>query len=442
MLFKSETAPKTWDGWIYYHEGVYYLYYLISERFVCDGLAVATSHDGVNWQDHGWVLRHSDKMVRYFGFGSVWENVPFAKTGRFICSCSEWRMEGDKNVENILFAWSNDLLHWYKFTDDFEFRIDERFYKRIEPNAHGPWEDPRWDGMCVVPRAEGGYYGYWTATPKDFLGFGFGVSADGLHWEALEPPPIEWGDTPKMYFIEVGGVQEIEGKYYAMLADYATIHCGMFNFVSDTPSGPFRPSTKNLSLLRNQSKMHAYFTRFLDSPDGVLVTHHTLAEGQFSDDQYVVYYAPLKKAQVIDGALYLAWWKGNDKLKNREVNPTVLAERIQFEAGQGIILEGEMTFPGKLMINNDNETGVGILVDDKGITEIGPIKADWTGFTCEERVDREMVWGVPSRFRLLLNRTMLEFYLNDIFIQCYTMGKASNGTISYQNVSSLKLWQW
>jgi hypothetical protein len=202
-------------------------------------------------------------------------------------------MDGDKNVQNILFAWSNDLLQWHKFDDNFEFRIDERFYKRIEQDAHGPWEDPRWDGICVVPRVEGGYYGYWTATPKDFLGFGFGVSADGVHWKALEPPHIEWGDTPKMYFIEVGGVQEIEGKYYAMLADYATVNCGMFNFVSDMPSGPFRPSVKNFSLMRNQSKMHAYFTRFLDSPDGILVNHHTLAEGQFSDDHFVVYYAPL-----------------------------------------------------------------------------------------------------------------------------------------------------
>jgi hypothetical protein len=194
--------------------------------------------------------------------------------------------------------------------------------------------------------------------------------------------------------------------------------------------------------MRNQSKMHAYFTRFLDSPDGILVNHHTLAEGQFSDDHFVVYYAPLKKAQVIDGALYLAWWNGNDKLKNREVKSPILAEQIQFETGQGIVLEGVMTLPSKLMINSDSETGIGILVNDKGITEIGPITADWTEFKCEERVDREMVLGVSPRFRLLLNRTMLEFYLNDIFIQCYTMEKTSNGTISYQNVGNLQLWQW
>ncbi len=101
-----------------------------------------------------------------------------------------------------------------------------------------------------------------------------------------------------------------------------------------------------------------------------------------------------------------------------------------------------MTLSAKLMIGNDGGKGVGILVDEKGVTEIGPVNADWTGFQCKERVDREMIFLPLPRFRLLLNRTMLEFYLNDMFIQCYTMEKASNGTISHQNAGNLKLWQW
>lgn len=441
MLFRPDTAAKTWDAWVYYHDHVYYLYYLTSERFPGDGFGVATSPDGVNWRDRGRVLAPSDHMVRYLGSGSVWQDPLFAQTGRFFCNYSEWRKEGDTNVQHILFAWSDDLLHWSKFDDRFIFQIDERFYKRINRDARGPWEDPRWDGICVVPRPEGGYYGYWTATPKDFLGFGFGISTDGVHWEALEPPRIEWGDRSRMYFIEVGGVHEIGGKYYAMLADYATVNCGMFNFVSATPYGPFRPSAKNFSLLRNQSKMHAYFTRFLDSPDGPLVVHHTLAEGQFSDDHFVVYYAPLKKALVVDGTLYLAWWTGNDRLKHREVKLTS-AEQIRYEAGNGIVLEGEMNVPGRLMIHSGSGAGTGILVNERGVTELGPIKADWTDFTCRERVDREMAFGSSPRFRLLLNRNMLEFYLGDIFVQCYTMETAPHGTISCQNASNLKLWQW
>lgn len=441
MLFRPDAAAKTWDAWVYYHDAVYYLYYLTSERFPGDGFGVATSPDGVNWRDHGRVLAPSDQMVRYLGSGSVWQDPLFAQTGRFFCNYSEWRKEGDKNVQRILFAWSDDLLHWNKFDDRFAFQIDERFYQRINQDARGPWEDPRWDGICVVPRPEGGHYGYWTATPKDFLGFGFGMSTDGLHWEALEPPRIEWGDTPRMVFIEVGGVHEIGGQYYAMLADYATVNCGMFNFVSATPDGPFRPSARNYSLLRNQSKMHAYFTRFVDAPDGPLVVHHTLAEGQFSDDHFVVYYAPLKKALVVDGTLYLAWWQGNDRLKNREVK-LAPAEQIRYEAGNGMVLEGELNLPGGLMVHSGGGAGTGILVNEQGIVQVGPIKADWTGLTCRERVDREMAFGGSPRFRLLLHRTMIEFYLNDIFVQCYTMETVPHGTISYQNAGNLKLWQW
>jgi hypothetical protein len=37
---------------------------------------------------------------------------------------------------------------------------------------------------------------------------------------------------------------------------------------------------------------------------------------------------------------------------------------------------------------------------------------------------------------------MLEFYLGDIFVQCYTMETVPHGTISCQNVGNLKLWQW
>lgn len=442
MLFKSETAAKTWDCMVYYHDGLYYLYYLISERFVSDGFAVATSPDGVNWTDRGWALRPSDQMVRYLGAGSVWQDTHFAQTGRLICNYSEWHMEDGKNVQRIFFAWSTDLIRWTKLGDERAFTIDERFYKRIEPDAHGPWQDPRWDGMCVVHRPEGGYYGYWTATPQDFLGFGFGYSLDGLHWQALEPPAIEWGDTPPMYFIEVGGVQQIEGRYYAMLADYATPHCGMFQFVADRPVGPFRPAVRNFDLMRNRSKMHAYFARFLDSPDGVLVAHHTLAEGQFSDPHFVVYYAPFKKARVIDGTLYLAWWPGNDRLKKREVALAPSPEPIRFETDRGLVLEGRIRLPGKLVIGSDGQAGTGIVVDEQGITQIGPLQADGSGFQCEERVDREMAFGPAPSFRLLLHRTMLEFYLNDIFFQCYTMDKPPGGTISCQNVDRLRLWQW
>jgi hypothetical protein len=156
----------------------------------------------------------------------------------------------------------------------------------------------------------------------------------------------------------------------------------------------------------------------------------------------VVYYAPLKKALVIDGALYLAWWHGNDSLKRRAVGLGAPGDAIRFETAGGLVLEGTLTLPGGLLIAGQAEDGTGILVDEQGVTEIGPIRPDWTGFRCAERIDRELPWPEPVRFRLLLNRTMIEFYLDDVFVQCYTMETPPGGSLLYRGAADLSLWQW
>lgn len=443
MLFRSHLVKKTWDTWMIFHQGTYYLYYLTSETAPGDGFGVATSEDGVTWRDYGRVLSPSNQMVRYLGTGSVWKAADFVETERFLCNYSEWRMEDDDAIQSILFAWSDDLIHWHKFDEDHIFGIDVRFYQKTKADAHGPWEWPRWDGMCVIPRPQGGYYGYWTATPKDALGFGFGESDNGLHWQALEPPRVQWGDPPGMYFVEVGGVHRFGEKIYCMAGDYADINCGMFVLVADSPNGPFRPAQKNFELLRNHSKMHVYFSRFLDTPDGVLVNHHTLAEGQFSDDHFVVYFAPLKRASIIDGGLYLTWWAGNDRLKNVKVRlPTGHDGSVDVGVGRGIVLEGTMALPGSLYIGNGADTGARIRVDCRGVTEIGPGNRDNTTFACEERVDRELPFGLCPGFRLLLNHTMLEFYLDNVLIQCYTMDRPADGVITWHNATAHGLWRW
>jgi len=443
MLFKSAIVSKTWDTWMYHHKGLYYLYYLTSEKAPGDGFAVATSEDGIKWHDYGRVFEPSDKMIRYLGTGSVWKNADAARTERFLCNYSEWRMEGENPIQSIFFAWSNDLIHWHKFDDGLMFRIDERYYEKVKADARGPWEWPRWDGICVIPRPEGGYYGYWTATPKSTLGLGFGQSEDGLHWQSLEPPHIEWSNPPEMYFVEIGGVHEFEGKYYCMAGDYADIHCGMFTLVADSPSGPFRPAARNFGLLCNQSKMHTYFSRFFDTPDETLVNHHALAKGQFSDTYFETYFSPLKSTSIIDGGLYLTWWNGNNKLKHSQLNlPNEDEQPLQFNVDTGIVLEGTIRLPGSLFISTGAGAGTRVSIGKDGVTEIGPGRQDRASFECAESIDREVSFGDCPHFRLLLNHTMLEFYLDDLLIQCYTMEATADGVISCQNASNLKLWQW
>jgi len=61
MIFKSDKVAAHWYTWAYYHEGTYYLYYLITEHGPGEGFGVATSKDGVHWEDHGWALHQSEK---------------------------------------------------------------------------------------------------------------------------------------------------------------------------------------------------------------------------------------------------------------------------------------------------------------------------------------------------------------------------------------------
>ena len=70
-----------------------------------------------------------------------------------------------------------------------------------------------------------------------------------------------------------------------------------------------------------------------------------------------------------------------------------------------------------------------ILVASTGATEIGPMRADGTGFQCEKRVDRQWSFGPHARFRLLLKHSFLEFYLDDLLIECFSLPEPATGRI-------------
>ena len=200
MFFRSLQVDAHWDTWMYDHEGTFYLFYLITEYSPGEGFGVATSADGVTWTDHGCALQASEKMEIYLGTGAVWKAADFATSGRFVCNYSEhWREDGEPPQQCIFFAWSVDLIHWTKYGDDPMFRVNERFYRK----------PGRWDCIFAIPAAGGGYYGYWTANPLDHVGFGFGRSDDGIHWEALHPPVLDWGGEAVPEHMEAGAVERI-----------------------------------------------------------------------------------------------------------------------------------------------------------------------------------------------------------------------------------------
>ena len=85
-----------------------------------------------------------------------------------------------------------------------------------------------------------------------------------------------------------------------------------------------------------------------------------------------------------------------------------------------------------------------MLIDSTGVAELGPMKADGTGFKAEKPVDREMTFGSPAAFRLLVKGSLMEFYLDDILIESFALPANATGRIGLINavdtMGTLKAW--
>jgi hypothetical protein len=100
-----------------------------------------------------------------------------------------------------------------------------------------------------------------------------------------------------------------------------------------------------------------------------------------------------------------------------------------------------------LFLAQEDNSGTGILVQTSGVTEFGSMKPDGTGFKAEQRVDREWAFGRTASFRLLLKGSLVEFYLDDLLMQCYSLPQMSTGRIGLIQgghsgaIDDLRAWQ-
>ncbi|NBR49930.1 hypothetical protein EBU02_14020 [bacterium] len=100
--------------------------------------------------------------------------------------------------------------------------------------------------------------------------------------------------------------------------------------------------------------------------------------------------------------------------------------------------------------------GAGVLIDHSGVAELGPIQANGEDFEISERnmrgkkqnpkrVDREMTFANPAKFRLLLKGPLMEFYLDDILIESFALPANATGRIglinSAETLGTLKAWE-
>jgi len=428
MFYKasSEQTGRMWDTWLYQSNEQYYLFYLAQSQpdASWDNISLAISEDGVHWDEHGVILSKKEDAV-WMGTGSTWISPDFEKDGKFYINFSEWR----GIQQTIFFGESKDLIHWDRLGDEFEFCPDTSWYNSEEEG------NSRWDCIFTVPSDDGALWGYWTASPSQHHGVGFGRSSDGITWESLKPPLL---DPPLDIACEHGGVARVGDKYYHMLG----IGGGMYTYVSDNPMGPLRRSNKNPGILtagdnNSDGARYTYFARFFPHTEGLLVNHHSI------DRNKEVYFGLLKRALFDDdGTFRLGWWEGNDKLKNEREKVTcalgssslnVNPINRDFDIGQGFVVEAKITFPDRsgqlcgLYIQTCDEGGTAIIVDHRGVTSFGSINPDGLNFCPNSTVDRECLFGSDALLRLVMKRDLLEFYLDDVLMQCYSLPKMPTG---------------
>lgn len=402
MIFSSRKFI-TWDTWVYYCDGTYYAYYLITDRTPGEGFGVAVSQDGVHFTDKGQCIAASDKMVFYLGTGAVWKSPSFETDRRFICNYSEWRKdESGANVQNILFAHSYDLIHWEKYGDARTFSVDETYYKKYE------LEGGRWD--CIFPYVENGrYHGLFTATPKDYLGCGYATSADGVSWTAQKPPEFEIADKGIRVGIELGAVCKHGDTFYLLMGTYVNEY-GIGVLTCDTINGKYVPQKKNFALLANNSFRHAYFMRFFEKDGELLVNHHCISRIENEYGRPTTYLSPFKKVDFDEeGILRLKWFEGNDLLKGAQTsrlcqNGTFIEGRL--EKTLTILLES-----GTLSITVDRARGSLETAENGRVTE---------------RINKDVAFG-QGCFTLLIRGEFIELYLDGWFVAAYTLpAKAVN----------------
>jgi hypothetical protein len=386
-----------WDNWLYYLNGKYYMYYIAGPGGQWDAHEIAVSPDGVHWDYYGIAVKPRPGTT-WIGTGHVWKSPGFDRNGLWNLNYSEWL--GDK--QDIMFATSPDLLHWTKVDETLRFVQDPRWYK-----AKG-----RWDCIDTIAGEDGWLYGYFTADPDpakvDYphCGFGFARSRDGIRWEAL--PPVR-GDLNG----EFGGIQKFGQKYYIVMSE------GRIG-VGDSPLGPFWKQKKNHNIFGGNT----YFPRFF----------HTAPAGPLMDHFYnggPVYAAPLK-ATTLDreGTLRLVWWRGNEKLKAAEIPVEIAAGSGPVQWREGLLeVNQTLTIEGTLHLPAPDTAGAPIrgLLFDQGNnsaecvafeptqTVFGSVALDAQPLklAVRQKANRDLDFSRTQHFRVLLNRDMMEVYVND-----------------------------
>lgn len=341
MIYQPENVTGMWDPSVVYHDGRWFMFYMIGKNpgeWHRKAMCLAVSDDAVHWEEIGPIVDHRDLPIPVKA-GRVWRTADRFMMNHGSIVTSE---EGVRQ-DCIKFWESDDLRKWRSRGEDNLVFADQR------------WYGVRWDCMDVIPRIPGrtdsGYWGYLTADQRpDWPYFSVGMlqSEDGVSWSVLPPPIFDWGDVPQQG-MEVGGCEYICAKYYLILSSrfnyLGNRGYSMFTFISEGPTGPFRPDREAFRLCGTSAVDTLWLSAFCRSPEEPLISTYMCREPIGED----VWFAPLKKA-IVDSAghLRLGYWDGNGSLKGDPIT-------VDF-SGNTVLVAGTPTNAG----NRTDATTTGI----------------------------------------------------------------------------------
>lgn len=440
MIYKAPIGKQK-DSVTFYYAGKYYIFSMYSPSGREDDYTavwLAESSDGVHYSDVGVVIKAAFP---------IWAMSVICIQNKFLLNHGTFAEDGTQSV--IRFWESDDLIDWHCMPE-LDLRPDPRYFPL----------NSRLDCMDIVPTEEDGktvYYGFATGVG------GFLKSTDGYHWQSLGPVTLDW--TPfnaplscSNGDLEVGGCRKI-GKYWYLLGGCFN-HLGMSGYGSctlrsDSPAGPFVPDGARFRLYGGSSRWVSFWSRFCDSPDGILISNSYIYTG-YSYERGETWIPPLKRLMTDSGDhLYPAYWEGNEKLKGKPIRiPAVFeldspAQTVfsPLPPGEGaeLLLVPETANPakgfiltGKLKLDTPSwtaaapsagfyleeteDTGAALLFSGSGTTSCGeftiapnrkysfaadnenpPISAAVTGIEI----------GKTCTFRLLVRKNMFDLYLDD-----------------------------
>ncbi len=362
---RREDPPtrKTWDNATIHDGEAFYAFFNTTDVGAeprAYGLDIARSTDGVHWEFIARDLIPIRGAHAGYGILKVGDRVFYYPTVT----------DENRRIHFKVYA-SNDYLHWEHLGDERDVVPDPAYYAA------------RWEEICILREREGEgdvYYGYISAEVREEVAessLGILRSYDGVSWEVLPPPVVDWQGLPTQH-TEVNFCEKIDGRYYLSLncrLHFDSYGYSSYVFVGDSPTGPFVADLPAFRLTGTTTRDVTWLAHPLDGPDGPLIALWLSARQELEIPSHGMGIGPLKRLVTERGHLRLAWWEGNEKAKGRKIDvpmdrtewvhpaAPVRGERDSFDASGDRITVGAARDGGIVMLAARLDAASGFVVE-------------------------------------------------------------------------------